>query len=441
MLTQVSFSFFLFVASLVSPSEASHLSPKRFVSARATEATLSFHHEVRFNHSEAPSEEKVLAAIERQIHFLFGTLALTNPIAAPISDHQISNVEVHDLGNGAYSASYDYQGTILAGLANVATLSIFLPRNPDTIYKAGEVIQGSKVLAPCTDPAHPGAYYFWYFWNPFKKGCPLRAGKDFDWISAKLTRLPNTPHASYPEYNRLANKAGEVQMHAFYGMNQPSVRPNPNTSNDENAPSYRKVRAQLISRGFTARVWGQNDFAPYGENGSLYAYVEEFSGKKGTTPVKVRMFFGDTGLSSLTVVFQKLWVEAVNSGAVVLYDGHSGLGSNLNVAKLEKSAKVKVAPPLDQYQLFFFNGCSTYAYYGKQYQQLKASTSDPLGTKGMDVMVNGLETLFAVMGNTSWSVMDSVLRWAETKQAVSYQTLAANIDSNNLFAIMGDEDN
>ena len=56
-------------------------------------------------------------------------------------------------------------------------------------------------------------------------------------------------------------------------------------------------------------------------------------------------------------------------------------------------------------------------------------------------MTNGLSTLFDVMSRSNLPVVKAIDAWMNHKGSVSYQDLAQEIDSRNLYGINGDEDN
>jgi hypothetical protein len=124
-----------------------------------------------------------------------------------------------------------------------------------------------------------------------------------------------------------------------------------------------------------------------------------------------------------------------------MYGGHSGLGGHLDMPSMERMEGFTLTPPKDRYQIYYFNSCTSWTYYNLPYLRRKATESDPKGSKNLDILANGLETYFTVMGPTIAAVAQAVDMWASGQGAMSYQNLARAIDSQNLFGIVGDEDN
>lgn len=76
-----------------------------------------------------------------------------------------------------------------------------------------------------------------------------------------------------------------------------------------------------------------------------------------------------------------LWKEAFAQGDVVLYNGHSYIGSGPLDPSNYRNATFK-----DGYQIFFFNSCVSFNYYSADYFDLK-----PGGTKNLELITNGIE--------------------------------------------------
>jgi hypothetical protein len=125
----------------------------------------------------------------------------------------------------------------------------------------------------------------------------------------------------------------------------------------------------------------------------------------------------------------------------MMYDGHSGLGGHLDLDSIQSNEGFQINPAKDRYQIYFFNSCTSYSYYNTMYFDRKKSATDPKGTKNLDIFTNGLETYFSVMHTTNMALVSAIETWAATGRKASYQSLASQIDSDNLFGVNGDEDN
>ena len=428
-----------------------------FVSKRATEAKLKFSHRVEIVSARKPSKEKQEAQVEAQIQHLFGPLERGKPMAAPKEDHKIKITDVvkKDEEKNVWEIHYDYKGTAVVetrrGRLN-NTLELTLPINPDLIY---EQAQGGKAKNHCTDEHYQDEGDFWYFWGPkpLYPNCPLEENVHYEVVKGDLDRKPVT-EKSFPEYHRMADEDGLIQIHAFFGMDETDKSHNPLRSADINAKAYRDMRESLTSEekdglGFEIRKLEPEEIRkiiPRMAEKDM-PWVEEASKtyKNGKT-IKVRLFFGETGIDEKSKAFHFFLRDALENSAMMIYDGHSGLGGHLDLEAIATARKWdKVQLNKKKYQIYFFNSCTSYTYYNALFFQKKASKKrskvDPKGTKNLDILANGLATEFDVMHDTSMRLIRAVHNYARANNWTSYQRLAADIDSDNLFTVNGDEDN
>ncbi|HBA61841.1 MAG TPA: hypothetical protein DCZ92_13725, partial [Elusimicrobia bacterium] len=101
-----------------------------------------------------------------------------------------------------------------------------------------------------------------------------------------------------------------------------------------------------------------------------------------------------------------------------------------------------VALPKNKYQIFVFQGCSTYAYYNTAFFNLKKSGADPKGTRNLDIMTTGIGASFDVGAAVDVAFLASVT----AGQRPSWQTIMDRVrqaegESSALSHINGDEDN
>jgi hypothetical protein len=427
------------VVLLFSAQFAAAVERKLYVGVDSEEVTLSFHHFVEIEAKRAPSRSKVDEKIELQLQHLFGTMAASKYKSVPRGEHEILLNSVEKKSPGLYIARYSYTGSAVVQSSAGNSLELLLPNNPDQVFEAGMV--GSK--NPCTDDHYQTEGDFWYFWNPYQVGCPLQLGKDFEKIVASVSRVQNSP-TTYPEYERLLDKSNTVKISLLMGMDDPNKLKDPNISPDVNAQNFQEIKRSLIRDGYTSK---KADTAAIKSiyPGRSRPYVEDFkkeiqrNGKIIT--IWVQVFFGPSGMSENSEAFHLFFKDALENSAVMIYDGHSGLGGHLDLSAIEQANELAITPPQDKYQIYFFNSCSSYSYYNTMFFDRKKTDKDPKGTKNLDILTNGLATYFYVMHDTNWALIKAVEFYFSGKSKISYQTLAQQIDSGNLFGINGDEDN
>ena len=87
---------------------------------------------------------------------------------------------------------------------------------------------------------------------------------------------------------------------------------------------------------------------------------------------------------------------AMENDDVFIYDGHSGLGGYLNLKRLQQSLGRPLKLDVNKSQIFFFNGCSTFAYYNHDYCELKKTSADPKGIKNLDIVSTAIGASFDI---------------------------------------------
>jgi hypothetical protein len=144
------------------------------------------------------------------------------------------------------------------------------------------------------------------------------------------------------------------------------------------------------------------------------------------------MYLGDTGINSEDKTFHIRLVDAFENSDILVYDGHSGLGGNLDLESLPKINFNK-----KKYQIYFFNGCSSYPYFNGAFFAAKG------GTKYLDVVTSGLPTFADTAGPNVMAFLDNFIKG----KSLSYQTILRGLEVSNedygtyLTGVNGDEDN
>lgn len=428
----------LFSANVMASSSMQRKNEKKlYVGSNSTEAKLTYDGVVEYESETKPTLATLKEVIESQVEHTIGPMSAAEYTSVPKGDHKISTIKIQSVKNGTYTIGYTYTGTVVLENGPKATYDIILAKNVQKIYSAGFVGNHN----PCTDEHYQSEGDFWYFWNPYQAGCKLKKDKDFTVVKAKVERFENTKK-TYPEYHNLPDENGNVNIHIFFGMDDNSKGRNPLTSGDINAGIYKDFRDYLIETGYTAKKWTAAEVSKVAKtkNGAT-PYVETLTKGK----IIYRFFFGPTAIDEDSLAFHWFYKDALENSSVMLYGGHSGLGGHLDLASIEESLGVEIKFNTKKYQIFFFDSCTSYKYYNTQYFERKVTTKDPNGTKKLDIFTNGLSTYFHVMPESNRAVaiaFEKALGYAEAGNAfVSYQSLAKQIDSDNLFGINGDEDN
>ncbi len=410
---------------------------KLYVGYNSSEAVLEFNGTVEYESDRTPQLRTLKKAILSQLEHVVGPMSFAKYTAAPKGDDEISDIQLLSKKGNTLTIGYNYKGTIVLENGPKDTYDVYLVTNPKKIYAASMV--GNE--NPCTDEHYQSEGDFWYFWSPDRDGCKLKEGKDYSIVKGKITRFANTK-LSYPEYQNLPDKNGYITIHVLFGMDEPENDRNPLTSSDTNAYNYRKFRNYLLKNGYQSTVWNNQQVKTIAKSlDGAAPFVETI--QKGK--LAYRFFFGPTGIDQEAKGFHWFYKDAIENASIMMYEGHSGLGGHLDLDSIEEDLGVQIKFNTKRYQIFFFDSCTSYRYYNTAYFERKATAADPNGTKKLDIFTNGLSTLFSAMPDTSMALdmaLEKALNYAENGNGfVSYQTLAKQIDSNNLFGINGDEDN
>lgn len=249
-----------------------------------------------------------------------------------------------------------------------------------------------------------------------------------------MLRLPNEK-ISFPEYARLADAQRELNISLFFGMDSPTSKPDPRRSNDVNANNFTRTAEALSRLGFNSTN-RQSTPMYYTE-----VFEKTYAGINSIRKIRVKTYFGPTGINENVSGFHSLLKYALEKDAVMIYDGHSGLGGHLDLQSIEARLRSKIEFPQERYQILFFNSCSSYPYYNTQYFERKRTAVDPKGSKNLDILTNGLSTYFNTIANSNFALLNAFDRYAQKGERTTYQQLAQQIDSDNLFGVNGDEDN
>lgn len=415
---------------------------KLYIGKNSSEAEMKFTSRVQINWK--PSSVEARQHIEHQLSHLFGPMSAAEFKAVPKGGHQIKNVKTKKINEDLYEITYDYSGIIVLENGPTENYIITLPLNPDTVYRAGLVGNSDRPRNSCTDSHYQSEGDFWYFWNPYQYGCQLIKDTHYLEINASIKRFVNTTK-TYPDYSRLVNKNNEIQIDLYFGMDKPTGTIDPLKSRDINADNYRRLISELKRTGYSVE---EVDFSLFSEevnslkeNFSLVNYVKKVKNQEKEIKIIIQIYFGPTGINEDSSGFHHLLKHTIENSSVFIYDGHSGLGGHLNLENIEYAQNFIIQFPIDKYQIFYFNSCSSYPYYNTQYFMRKKSPDDPKGIYNLDILTNGLSTYFSVMTPTNLAILTSIEMWASNRRTISYQELARSIDSDNLFGVNGDEDN
>ncbi len=328
-----------------------------------------------------------------------------------------------------------------------AKIPIKLPFSADLIYK--QTLESGH--NPCTDEHYNTEGDFWYFWDPDQKGCSLK-GDDTKVYrgDGQLSRLDKLNRPTYPEYDKLLGDNGNgniFDIRIFFGYIDEGTFKMPHRRDDAFA-SMLSLEKSITEQGFkkTEEIVGfrETNSGQQRDGGAiLRKYQKQITfSKLKPDPVDVRILvlLSDTSVEAAErsdkpdLTFHHYLIPAFKEADLLLYDGHSGLGANLDLSRLDRF-KFDNA----KHQIFVFNGCSTYPYYNGMFFDAKGGRQ----MNNLEVITSGLPTL----SSTSASNMLSILNRFLDNKLVTYQTIMRELEDSNgsagtyLSAVNGDENN
>jgi hypothetical protein len=147
--------------------------------------------------------------------------------------------------------------------------------------------------------------------------------------------------------------------------------------------------------------------------------------------LQFRMLFGTESGWNVRSYFK----EAYKSGDVVMYNGHSYIGSG----PLDPNNYSTSDVAQDRYQIFFFNSCVSFNYYGIDYFDMKQN-----GAKDLDLVTNGIEVYITnggkSMGQFAVALFDGQQHtWMNVLKKTQTSTWWGPHDPNR--AVDGEQDN
>jgi hypothetical protein len=344
---------------------------------------------------------------------------------------------------GVVDIPYVYTGSFMLVASALQNLVVPLPLN--------ETLPFSPNWKSCYQEGNTEEQYehvYWYHYDPKLPGCDQVLGTHYQEVNFQvLNETPMTVN-SYPEYSKLLNaggKANNLQITFAFGYAVELSNPQPLTDADEGMTQFRMF-LDNFRKEFSTVSW-QESVILQGEYLNSKDPQKQigvrFTGVIDGVQVKVNVVT-ETGLNQMQL-FSKSFAHDHDS--FFGWFGHSHLGDGFAPGTFssllsQKSSYYSVSP---NYQLLFFGSCNSYSYYTRSYFKMKRSSSDPMGTKGLDIISNGVASYFATAAANAMIFSNALLNF---KKPTSYQVLVDNLQETSkinhvpiLVNVQGDEDN
>jgi len=264
---------------------------------------------------------------------------------------------------------------------------------------------------------------FWHDFNPLASGCQV-ADADAIRVSASVQAHPQATQGKYPEYGQVwaDDSLDVVAVFGIIGSNTPS---------DEGA----RTREQLLADAKSSLRGAVRTDAP-----TMSGVIAE-STVSGTIEIDGRVKkVNVTGFlvqeaASAGSAFNTRYEEATAKADLVIYEGHSGLGKNINALARNTGASA------GKYQLVYFYGCQTLAYLEPSMHEkriaLNGAATDPDGTKYLDIIATALPA-YGDNGRSTLGLFHALL---DTRAPKTFNDLITGISPLHLTAVFGEHDN
>lgn len=266
----------------------------------------------------------------------------------------------------------------------------------------------------------------WYYYRPNSSRCQLDDADVFR-TTAKVTVSEQNTTGKYPEYHKVWEDNALTGVFIFGKYEDGAT-----TSSDAGITAYnnfvREMKRRFADNRVTTTPEGVSDSPGVAEPDVTFN-ADLGDGKT----IEIVALLVDNVRTAGTTFNQRY--EALSGNAdIIAYNGHAGLGSN--VRALASKGKFQTG----KYQIFFMNGCDTFAYIDNQLQQAHADINDddPVGSRYLDMVNNVMPSYFHSMPHASMALMDGLLSY---DAPMTYETIFKKIDKSEVVVVTGEEDN
>lgn len=363
--------------------------------------------------------------IEGQLLYTIGHLNWDDSVGR-LDKLSLTNIRSESIGGGLYRVTYDVKMPVAWGSkTNLPTsYELVLPKRADYL---GLDEFTDKYKEDCVDwGAHDvDSGSMWYYYRPQRSGCAL-APEHVVRLTAAVTVSPENTTGKYPEYHEVW-KDDSLDVVAIFGKYEDGAT----TSADAGISAYNRFLAgvkQTLGTGLTT-VPATVPSNP-GVSMPDVTFTKTYADGRTVTITALLVDNVRTAGPSFDTRYNALSLTA----DMIFYNGHAGLGSNVR-ALANKGQFVA-----GKYQIFFMNGCDTFAYVDGALAQKKAALNpdDPNGTKYLDMVTNAMPSFFSEMPTASMAFVKALL----AKDApMKYEDIFAGIDSDEVVVVTGEEDN
>lgn len=386
-------------------------------------------------------------SVKEVIQFLFGPLT-RRELGGMRTDSKITVdwASARAVGDSV-ELDYMYDGAWIISNKALNDKTIFnlpLPYDTAILYTEGWL--------KCTDsePEHQTEDFYWYFWDPTRFGCDHTLGKEYQMIKIQLGERTVNQKQTYPNYAEILKSNGQennLQMTFAFGYVSDVEDSNPDKDTDYGMQEYRKFirhmdkQAKKLNLSKTAITQAEYLNSSYPDKVIGYRYT----GLKNGVEVETKV------VTAANIDQMELFAKsyAHDHDGFFAWFGHSRVGSGFDARNFKSivDGNSEFYSISTQYQLIYWAGCNSYSYYTLPFfdHKAKLNPNDPKGTLGLDILSNGLPSLFSFNAYNAITTFNALINW---ETPTSYQTIIQDLEKHGrdsgttvLVNIIGDEDN
>ncbi|MBI1859498.1 MAG: hypothetical protein HYR96_01095 [Deltaproteobacteria bacterium] len=375
--------------------------------------------------SDADNEPEYRDEIAQQINFLIGSLNSLGAVAD--LGHALVTIDRVERVGGRYRLSYTAKVLIAWPRSRPIphTIGVLMPEGGDETA----LVSFFKKFSPnCSHDAKDPAldrYSFYYYFRPNKATCPLLQETTTPAIqptlSAKIS-LKNTTNKS-PQYKKVWED-NELRGTLVFATNEPGSL----------SPGDAGIQAFNQMFGYLIQTWGlpSSSSVPLTQYPAPHYDSVELTFRNGPRSANIALLLIDKkGLQHPTEKFRQRYHERSERSDYISYSGHSDYGENIRA--LAKMGRFKKG----QYQLFFINGCDTFAYVDDQLRAAHLAINPGAAPyEFFNIITNAMPASFSALARDNMVVLDALVRANQT-----YRQILAGLDPAQAANVMGEEDN
>lgn len=312
--------------------------------------------------------------IQDQLLYTMGHLNHDNSVGR-LDNLELTNIVKTPVAGGKTKVSYHAKLPVAWGRKTnlPETYEFKLPR--DNSF-AGIQSFTEKYKHDCVDwGAHDvDTGSMWYYYRPNRQGCSI-TDAELVKTTARATKSTLNTTGKYPEYHKVWED-NRLEVVAIFGKYE-----NGGGAGDAGVSGFKQFLTQAKRDMGAGVVQTPATIAADTMDVTFESSLPD--GKK----VRIVALLVDS-ITSTWPGFAQRYEQLTPTADIIAYNGHAGLGQNVRaLARMGQWSRGK-------YQMFFMNGCDTFAYVDGALAQTRAALNpdDPTGTKYMEFITTAART-------------------------------------------------